>query len=68
MKLFKFFVNPSADNPTAGFRGVVALVVTASLALVLDWPSDLLVLVVVVFGGLMTSLALFSEAAGNLDK
>lgn len=68
MKFFKFFVNPSAESPTAGFRGMLVLAIAAAFSFLLDWPSDWLVLFVVVMGALVTSLGLFSEAARNLDK
>lgn len=68
MKFIKFFVNPSAESPTAGFRGMLVLAIAAAFSFLLDWPSDWLVLFVVVMGALVTSLGLFSEAARNLDK
>ena len=63
MNMMQFLVNPAAENPTAGFRGLVALLVALSTPFWMDWRTDGVLLAVVFFGGILTALNLFSEAS-----
>ena len=63
MSPLRFFVNPDAENPTAGLRGLLALLCGLSPPLWLDWKTQALPLFVVAVGGIVTALHLFSEAS-----
>jgi hypothetical protein len=68
MKLLTFLVNPDVENPTAGIRGVIALVLAGSGPFWLDWRSMAMPLGVVVFVGLLVGLSLLADAARGLRK
>lgn len=63
MTPLRFFVNPAAESPTAGLRGLLALLCGLSAPLWLDWKTQALPLFVVAAGGFVTALQLFSEAS-----
>ena len=68
VNFFRFFVNPSADSPTAGFRGMLVLAAAATFSYWAYRQSEWLILLIVALGGLVISLGLFDEAARNVDK
>ncbi len=66
MKLLDLLYNPTAEHPTAGVRGILALAFGLSAPIWIDWRDPLLLLIVVV-GGLVTGLQLLSQANREID-
>ena len=68
MNIAKMLINPTADSPTAGARGVVALGIAAYCAFTFDWQTNGLPLFVGVTGGIIVGLNLLNTAAKQMDR
>ena len=62
MRFLILLCNPSAENPTAGMRGLLALAIGLSAPTWIDWRTDLFPLAAVLMGGVITGLQLLSLA------
>lgn len=61
-RLAAVLFNPGADEPTAGFRGVLCLLIACLSPLVMDWNTWFFPLLIAMLGGIGFGIGLIGKA------